>query len=68
MPVRWFQHKGEIMAKAHLLICTPTGYTIDRQTQSDLDVPLKAFLLNVNDLSDPECQGRYNLPPMAVNG
>lgn len=70
MPMRWFMRDRVLWAVVHRLRYTSAhdAYVIDGTRAGCLELPLTAFFLNSEDLDDPDCQQRYNLPPLKMTG
>ncbi|KAJ2968132.1 hypothetical protein NUW54_g13310 [Trametes sanguinea] len=69
VPTRWFYRNGQLMSKAQRATVEPVGpngtqrYIVDGRPEELLEVPLTAYLLNVEDLLDELVQRRWALPP-----
>ncbi|KAJ7687827.1 hypothetical protein B0H17DRAFT_1203347 [Mycena rosella] len=69
MPMRWFTRHGVLWAVVHRLRITQNhdAYVIDGTPTGCLELPLTAFFLTAEDLDEPDCQRRYNLPPLRIS-
>ncbi|KAJ2990713.1 hypothetical protein NUW54_g8391 [Trametes sanguinea] len=69
VPTRWFYRNGQLVSKAQRAMVEPVGpggsqkFVIDGRTEELLEVPLTAYLLNVEDLLEELVQRRWALPP-----
>ncbi|KAG8756176.1 hypothetical protein FRC11_005490 [Ceratobasidium sp. 423] len=59
LPIRYFQHAGDLFAHTHPLIPTDSGYIVDGDNY--FEIPLSSFLVPLPDLRSEH--GRYGLPP-----
>ncbi|CDO70741.1 hypothetical protein BN946_scf184798.g56 [Trametes cinnabarina] len=73
VPTRWFHRNGQLMSKAlRVKLGTFNGsqrFIVDARVEQNIEVPLTAYLLNVEDLLDDEVQRQWSLPaPDQVHG
>ncbi len=68
VPVRWFR-RGDILLSRAYTVRTSLATNGDRKLVIDVreskmrEIPLTAYILNVEDLCDPSVQQRWRLPP-----
>ncbi|KAI0669224.1 hypothetical protein C8Q78DRAFT_1042302 [Trametes maxima] len=73
VPVRWFSRDGALLSVAYPVRLRNSSagerLVIDARVSQQLEIPLTAFILNVDDLLDAEVQRVWSLPaPDAIDG
>lgn len=65
MITRWYERDGVVVADVHPMRLSPgcDAFVIDGRDDKIEIIPLHAFMLSIEQLSEPSIQAKYGLPP-----